>query len=156
MFKRILLVGALLLMIFGCTACKNGEKISFEIAKDIGFLTEGLETHPTITELIKSVGDLEQLCDQSGLTLKTQQYNDLFFNDKALIIIAFIEESSSIDNQIDNVKLQDEKLIVNVTRLIPKGTLLGVTKNEFFVIEVNQTDVTQINNIEILRKNKNK
>lgn len=153
---KIILLGIALVMIFSLSACGGGKSITFNIAES-GISAEGAETFPIITKLIKSVSELEQLCNESGLTADGQKYNAAFFSDKALIVYSFINGSISIDIRIDRVKVQDETAVVHIIRLVPKnGILFDMEKNEFFIIEVSQVDVMGINNIQISQKDKNK
>lgn len=156
MAKKILILGVAIIMAFGLVACGGGKNIAFNIAES-GVSAEGMETHPTVTKLIKSVGELEQLCNETGLISDGQKYSAAWFEGKALIILSFIEESSSINNQVDGVKVQNETVVVNIIRRVPKnGILLGAEKYEFFLIEVGQADIAQTNTVEISRTNKNK
>lgn len=68
-----------------------------------------------------------------------------------------MEESRSIDIQVDNIKLQERKAVVGIIRLVPmNGILLDAQKDIFIVIEVSQADITEIDVVEISFKDKNK
>lgn len=156
-FKKLLLLGVMLIMALGLFACGKNAGIQFTIG-DVGdFSTEALYEHPTITKLVKSVDELQQLCDESGVIYTGEKYDESYFNEKAIIVYSFAIPSTMMSVQIDSLKVDSKTLIINTTRFVPKsGIWIDVEAYRFYVLEVNQGDIAQIEKVQISQKDKNK
>jgi len=156
MLKRIVALGVMLVMLFGFAGCSGGKGIWFIIG-DIGdFSAEAPEEHPVITKLIKSVNELQRFCDESGIRYGGEKYDESYFNEKALLVYSFVNESISITIHIDSLKVDNETMTINITRRVPRGGQLDAVAYRFYAFEVNQSDIAKIDDIQISRKDKYK
>jgi hypothetical protein len=103
------------------------------------------------------VDELQQLCDESGVIYTGEKYDESYFNEKAIIVYSFAIPSTMMSVQIDSLKVDSKTLIINTTRFVPKsGIWIDVEAYRFYVLEVNQGDIAQIEKVQISQKDKNK
>lgn len=161
MKKLILLVIFLFFMIVcsGCIKETNQYQISFEGKGGFGFDAD--DSTYCITELIHSKDELEQLSDKmdngyfdefstnfnNEIALKVRSYDKNFFENNNLIICV-IDASSSYDYFIDNLDLNENKLIINIKKSKKKGTFTDEAYSYLFIIEVNKNYTKDIEHLE--------
>jgi hypothetical protein len=155
--KKIFELGVMVSMTFGFfTGCEKNKVIPFDFG-DIGnFSTEALDEPPTVTKLIKSSDELKLFCEESGIVYKGEKYDETFFNDSALLIYFFVNESSMIGIQIDSLTVDNETLTINITRRVPRGGYIDEEQYLSYAFEIKQDDAADINNINVSKKDINK
>lgn len=155
--KNIFALGVIIFMVIGIfTGCGKNTCIRFDFG-DIGdFSTESLDEHPTVTKLIKSEDELQQFCDDSGIIYIGKKYDEAFFRESALLIYFYVNESTMIDIHIDSLAVDNETLTINITRHVPRAGYIDEVKNHSYIFEINQSNVADINNILVSKKDKNK
>jgi len=156
MLKRIVTLGVMLVMMVGFVGCGGGNGIQFNIG-DVGdFSTEAFDEHPIITKLVKSVDELQQLCDESGITYTGEKYDETFFVDKAIIVYAFWFNPHKTF-ELNKIQISDNKIVIHTTIYTQKGmNYPAVTSYTFGCYEVNKTDLMNATEIQINTKNKTK
>ena len=120
-----------------------------------GFSTDGLDEHPAIKKLVKSVDELQQICDESGITYTGEKYDEAFFVDKAIILRSF-EASPYITQELNKIQIVDGIVTFYITAYTPKGSYPAVVSAFFGCYEVNKADFQNATEILINTKNKTK
>ena len=159
--KRLLVF--FMIVCSGCIKETNQYKISFEGKGGFGFNAD--DSTYCITELIHSKDELEQLSDKMNngyfdefstnfnneIALKVRSFDKNFFENNNLIICV-IDASSSYDYFIDNLDLNENKLIINIKKSKKKGTFTDEAYSYLFIIEVNKNYTKDIEHLETKTK----
>ena len=161
-FKRALMLGLMafmaLLVAVSMTGCgekdsggkDNGGKdngIWFFVNPDHGFFDGGKE-QPMILKLVKSVDELQELCDESGITYGGAKYGEAFFAEKAIIVRAFWF-SPYVTSELNKIQIADGIVTIYITTYEPKSAYPGVASYAISCIEVNKADLSDASEIQI-------
>lgn len=159
-FKRALMLGLMALMAFsaavgmaGCGDKDNG--IGFFVNPGHGFSTEGLDNPPVILKLVKSVDELQELCDESGITYEGTKYDEAFFAEKAIIVRAFWF-SPYVTSELNKILITDGIVTIYITTYEPKDDYPAVVSHTIGCIEVNKADLSDASEVQINITNKYK
>lgn len=150
MIKKIVCLGALVIVAFSIIGCTNGKKINFEVEE--GFYTQNSSDHPGMLELVKSEEELELLCDEYGLINESQKYDDEFFNENALVLYLFI--NSRYTYQFNAVRVKNGTLVISATRW--GDTVVDEATRFSYIIKIKQTDLKDVKDVEVDMKIKNR
>ena len=142
MIKKIICVGVILVIAFSLIGCTYGRIIQFEVEE--GFYTENKEDHPNLLELVKSVEELELLCDEYGLINDAQKYDNEFFAENALVLYLFGDSAYTFDFKA--VRVKNEVMVISVTR--SHSTIDEATLFSYF-IKIKKADIEGISNVQI-------
>ena len=145
--------------------CKNlGIEYSVGFSDNVGFgiieIQNGGITIGLI-EIVNSLDELETLCEEwnnpafdednddysSELSEKIREYNEEFFENKALIINSSCQYNSKREPGVDKLIIEEDKLIIEVS--LKRGTYTDIAESWLFLIEVNKADIIDITNITI-------
>lgn len=155
--RKVFTLGVILCMVLAlCNGCRKNAGIQFEFGDINDFSTKVLDEHPTVTILIKTKDELEQFCDDSGIIYNGVKYDETFFSHSALLIFFFVNESTMISVNIDNLMVGNDTLTINITRRVPQAGYVDEVEYCSYVFEINQRVVTNINNINVSKIDKNK
>lgn len=160
--KKLILVVIFLSFMIVCTGCineTNQYQIAFEGKGGFGFDADNSTF--CITELICSKDELEQLSHKmdngyfdefstnfnNEIALKVRSFDKNFFKNNNLIICV-IDAGSSYDYFVDNLDLNENKLIINIEKTKKKGTFTDEAYSYLFIIEVNKNYTKDIEDVE--------
>ena len=160
MLKKTLTMGVMVIMslslTLGLAACGVKDTgIWYFVNNEHGFSTDGLDEHPTITKLVKSVDELQQLCDESGITYTGKKYDEAFFVDKAIIVRAFWY-SPYVTSELNKIQIVDNMVTFYITTYTPKEDYPAIVSFGIGCYEVNKADLSNANEVQIITKNKTK
>lgn len=166
MLKKIICIGLVVIM---CTVLLYGCKNSV-IEYNVGF--SGLAVFGSkenengsitlgLTKIVNSDDELEALCEEwnnpaydenheeyyNKLSEKIRDYNEDFFQNKALIISFSIQYNSERVPKIEKLIIEEDTLIITVS--LKRGTYHDIAESWIFLIEVNKADIQAITNIKI-------
>ena len=157
MLKKILTLGVMVIMAFGLFAGCGGDKgIWFFVNPEHGFSADGLDEEPTILKLVRSLDELQQLCNETGITYDGEKYDEAFFVDKAIIICAYWFDPHKT-YELNKIQISDNKIVIHTTIYTQKGmNYPAVSSHAFGCYEVNKADLLNATEIQINTKNKTK
>jgi len=156
--RKLITLGIAILLLFsiaGLTACDDKDVgISFQVSGDT-FSFDGLDEQPVITKLVKSMDELNQLCDENGIGYEGEKYNEAYFEEKAIILrMYWLNVLASV--HYDSVQIADDKIVINITSTKPKGNLPAQAIHYSDIIELSKSELQNATEIQINTKNKTK
>lgn len=169
MFRKLILVGVIIMVCIGLFgACSSGIWFKVGYAGEGGFgskETDEGETFGVLT-LVGSLQEMKDLCDEwnnpayqeeselysSEISKKIREYDEAFFEEKALIIRSSFDASPGRSQRISSLNVEGTQLIVNVRYSSKKGTFNDIATTWLFLIEVKKADIVGVTAVQINEK----
>ncbi len=82
---------------------------------------------------------------------KTKKYDDVYFEDKSLIVFENIEESSQNDSIIKSYKVEKEVLTINI-ETINYGEILE-KEYYYYILELDTTEIQNVKDVKVIKNN---
>ena len=102
-------------------------------------------------QLIKTKESLEQFYLKYNIAVDVSNYNDDYFNEKAIIICLFTYPYLGAKLNIKSLQIIDDTIQIKIKeKKIQKGGYAAAIDYWICALEVNQNDVINIDNIEVL------
>lgn len=165
---EVLTIGVLIFicmgLLVGCEVNKNFV-VSYEKLGSFG-IKDTADGELTFTlEMVDSLQALKDLCADwdnpafeenserytSELSRTIRSYNEVFFNERILVIYAF-DRGHRKKTQIDSIEVDGSMLIINTRLITQKGTFTDEAFSWLMLIEVNKSDVMGATTIQVKQK----
>jgi len=153
MAKKVLFVLVLLIVVGICinVLVENSNMVSKDLNFEQTLIKTGAyfnEIEGSTAKIIKSILDINEYVltyNDEQLKNELKIYNDTYFFEKALVIIAIQESSGSNWNTLNTLKIIDNKLVCNVVRHQPEVGTCDMAMNYIFV-QVDKKDIINVKN----------
>jgi len=154
MAKKVLFVLVLLIVVAICinVLVEN----SNNVLKDLNFEQTLIKTGAYFDEMngskakiIKNMSEVEEyvvIYNDEQLKNELKIYNDSYFSEKALVIIAIQESSGSNWNTLNTLKIIDNNLVCNVLRHQPEVGTCDMAMN-YILVQIDKKDIVNVKNV---------
>ena len=142
----ILILAILICCIF--TSCKNDNSIEYNVA----VLDHNPGTHDdwNLKQIVSSVKQLETINSKYDLSKYTASYDDLFFEDKSLIMILFTHSHLGACISVNSIEKIDTTLYINMVNKEKKyGQYMTAIDFWICILEVNNEDIKEVDVVEL-------
>lgn len=153
MAKKVLFVLVLLIVVGICinVLVENSNMVSKDLNFEQTLIKTGAyfnEIEGSTAKIIKSILDINEYVltyNDEQLKNELKIYNDTYFFEKALVIIAIQESSGSNWNTLNTLKIIDNKLVCNVVRHQPEVGTCDMAMN-YILVQVDKKDIINVKN----------
>ncbi|MDD4066673.1 MAG: hypothetical protein PHH22_01690 [Clostridia bacterium] len=156
MAKKVLFVLVLLIVVGICinVLVENSNMVSKDLNFEQTLIKTGAyfnEIEGSTAKIIKSILDINEYVltyNDEQLKNELKIYNDTYFLEKTLVIIAIQESSGSNWNTLKTLKIIDNKLICSVVRHQPEVGTCDMAMN-YILVQVDKKDIINVKNVVI-------
>lgn len=156
MAKKVLFVLVLLIVVGICinVLVENSNMVSKDINFEQTLIKTGAyfdEIDGSTAKIIKSIVDIKEyvlIYNDEQLKDELKTYNDSYFLEKTLVIIAIQESSGSNWNTLKTLKIIDNKLICSIVRHQPEVGNCDMAMN-YILVQVDKKDIINVKNVVI-------
>lgn len=156
MAKKVLFVLVLLIVVGICinVLVENSNMVSKDLNFEQTLIKTGAyfdEINGSTAKIIKSIVDIKEyilIYNDEQLKDELKTYNDSYFLEKTLVIIAIQESSGSNWNTLKTLKIIDNKLICSIVRHQPEVGDCDMAMN-YILVQVDKKDIINVKNVVI-------
>ena len=179
MIKKIICTGAaFIICVVLFSACGSSSGIWYHVGYGkegtLGYFVEGKQYKHDLLTIAYSLEELKALCEERNSPAfqqdseyyalepahKIREYDDAFFDEKALVIVSSLTAGVPVSIRVRSVKVEETRLIINA-HYSYEGDYGGcwpffytmniktVAIYWLFLIEVNQADIADVTDIQI-------
>ena len=142
----ILILAILICCIF--TSCKNKNSIDYSVAV-LGH-NPGSHDDWNLKQIVSSVKQLETINSKYDLSKYTTFYDDLYFEDKSLIIILFVHSHLGASISVNSLEKIDTTLYINMVNKEKKYAQYAAAEDYWIcILEVNNEDIKEVDVVEL-------